>query len=272
MISRGLAAALLTCGVSAAAPAYAALSTADDRIGVSLDGASLTGTNGGGGASLSWLHNFDADSLAGVAAEHQVLGNAHWTVGSLNGSLVFGPAEQRYGIYAEAHEGAGDDGAHPFHYAIEAVGVTGTYFHRLTALLEDRQIDVEATHGNLPKLGISYLWGPHLMTSLSYASSVTGNLGTHLAAARIDGYGPSANFFAGVALGQVAPTIILNFQSGLSIPGRQLHEGYVGLSKPMPRLRSELTLVADYQDLTGIKHATVTLNYIFHVGHGGAVR
>jgi hypothetical protein len=252
--------------------AHAEISTADDRIGVSVDGASLTGTGGGGGAALIWLHNFDANSLAGVAAEHQVLGNAHWTFGSVNGSWVLGPAEQRYGIYGEAHEGAGDDGASAFHYAIEAVGVTGTYFHRLSAQLEDRQIDVEATHGNLPKAGISYLWGPHLLTSISYASSVSGNLGTHLAAARIDGYGSRANVFAGVAFGQVAPAIILNFQSGLSIPGRELHEGYVGVSKPMPHLRSELTLVADYQDLSGIKHATVTLNYVVHVGHNGAGR
>ena len=272
MISRGLFAAFTTCLLWVPWSAHAAISTADDRIGVSVNGATLTGTSGGGGASLSWLHNFDADSLAGVAAEHQVLGNAHWTVGSLNGSLVVGPAEQRYGVYVEAHEGAGDDGARAFHYAIEALGMTGTFFHRLTAQLEDRQIDVEATHGNLPKAGLSYLWGPHLLTSISYAHSVTGNLGTHLAAARIDGYGSSANLFAGVAFGQAAPTIILNFQSGLAIPGRQLHEGYIGVSKPMPRLRSELTLVADYQDLSGIKHTTVTLNYIFHVGHAGAVR
>lgn len=266
-----LAVACMMCGLWIPWQVRGAASTSDDRIGVSLDGASLTGTNGGGGGSLTWLHNFDADSLAGVAAEHQVLGNAHWTVGSLNGSMVMGPAEQRYGIYAEAHEGAGDDGARAFHYAIEAAGVTGTFFHRLTAQLEDKQIDVEATHGNLPKAGLSYLWGPHVMTSVSYASSVNGNLGTHLAAARIDAYGRAANFFAGVAVGQASPTIILNFQSG-SVPGEQLHEGYVGASKPIARLRGELTLIADYQDLSGLKHATVTLNYVFHVGHGGAPR
>jgi hypothetical protein len=272
MIYRGFRAAFFVSGLSVPYLAHGEVSTADDRIAVSVDGASLTGTSGGGGAAVSWLHNFDADMLAGVGAEHQVLGNAHWTFGSVNGSLLLGPAEQRYGVYGEAHEGAGDDGAHAFHYAIEAVGVTGTYFHKLTAQLEDRQIDVEATHGNLPKASVSYLWGPHLLTSVSYSYSVTGNLGTRLTAARIDGYGPSANLFAGVAFGQAAPAIILNFQSGLAIPGRELHEGYVGVTKPMPRLRSELTFVADYQDLSGIKHATVTLNYIFHVGHSGAAR
>ena len=34
----------------------------------------------------------------------------------------------------------------------------------------------------------------------------------------------------------------------------------------------ELTLVADYQDLSGSKRATLTLNYIFHVGHRNAAQ
>jgi hypothetical protein len=251
--------------------ARGAVSTADDRIAVSADGATLTGTDGGGGGSLGWLHNFDADSLAGVAAEHQSLGVARWNFGSLNGSLTRGPENQRYSLYAEAHEGAGDDGARAFHYRIEGVGVVGTYFHKLSVQIEDKQIDVEGVRGNLPKVGVSDLWNPHLQTQAGYSYSVSGNLGTHLASARIDEYNAAVNLFAGVAFGQASPTIILGFVSG-SVPARQLHEGYVGASKPLPRLRSEITLVADYQNLSGIKHATMTLNYIFHVGHSGGTR
>jgi hypothetical protein len=251
--------------------AQAAISTADDRIAVSADGATLTGTSGGGGGSLGWLHNFNADSLAGVSAEHQALGVAHWTFGSLNGSLTRGSAEQRYTLYGEAHEGTGNDGVRGFHYAIEAAGVVGTYSHRLSVQLEDKQINVEATHGNLPKIGVAYLWNPHLQIQASYSYSVSGNLGTHLAGFRIDSYNPAVDLLAGVAFGQAAPAIILTFTSG-SVPARQLHEIYAGLSKPFPRLRSELTLVADYQNLSGIKHATLTLNYIFHVGHAGTAR
>jgi len=254
---------LLTCPLAPCA-AFGESSTADDRIAVSADGSTLTGTNGGGGASVGWLHNFDADTLAGVAAEHQVLSVSHWTFGSLNGSVTLGQGDERYSIYGEVHEGAGDDGPHAFKYSIEAVGVIGTFFHRLSTQLEDKQIDVETTHGNLPKLGLSYLWGPHLLTSVSYSYSVNGNLGTRLTSARIDAYGSSVNFLAGTAFGQASPSI-LGF--GFVLPPRHLKEGYAGLSKPLPRLRSEVTLVADYQDLSGSKRTTVTLNYIFHVGH-----
>jgi hypothetical protein len=241
-------------------------SSTDDRIAVSVDGGTLTGTDGGGGASLGWLHNFDADLLAGVAVEHQVLADAHWTFGSVNGATTLGPDNQRYSVYGEAHEGAGDDGPHAFHYSIEAAGVVGTYFHRFSVQFEDRQIDVETTRGNLPKVALSYLWGPHILTSASYSYSVTGNLGTHLTAARIDEYNANVNFLAGVAFGQASPTILgIDFV----LPPRTLHEGYVGLSKPFPHSRSDLTLVADYQDLSGSKRFTLTLSYVFHVGHTG---
>ena len=240
-----------------------AADTSDDRIAVSADGSTLTGTDGGWGASLGWLHNFDANTLAGVAVEHQTLSVAHWTFGSLNGALTVGPDGQRYTVYGDVHEGDGDDGPHSFHYGIEALGVVGTYFRQLSVQVEDKQIDVESTHGNLPKLGLSYLWNPHLLTSVSYAYSVDGNLGTRLTSVRIDTYGPNVNFLAGAAYGPAAAAVL---GIDLTIPARRLKEGYVGAAKPLPHLRSEVTLVADYQDLSGSKRATLTLNYVFHVG------
>jgi hypothetical protein len=241
----------------------------DDRIALSANGESLTGTNGGGGGSLAWLHDFDANSLAFVAVEHQGIANSQWTFGSILGSLSRTWSGARYSVYAEAHEGAGAEGTRRFHYQIEAVGMTGTFFNRLTAQLEDRQIDVQPTHGNLPKLALSYVWSPHVLTTASFSSSVSGNLGTHLGGARIDYYGSALNFLAGVAYGQASP-VVLNIDIGLVVPGARLKEGFVGLSKPFPRARSELTLVGDYLDLSGSRRATLTLSYIFHVGAGGA--
>ena len=256
--------------------AMAESSTADDRIAVSADGSTLSGTNGGGGASLGWLHNFDTDSLAGLAVEHQVLSTAHWTFGSVNGSLTRGPDDQRYSVYGDVHEGTGDDGPRSFRYAIESVGVIGTYSHRLSAQLEDREINVDNVHGNLPKAGLSYLWGPHVQTAASYSYSVSGNLGTRLTAVRIDEYNATVNLLAGGAFGQASPIVLgigpVPNQLVELAPGHRLTEGYVGMSKPLPHLRSEVTFVADYQDVSGTKRFTLTLSYIFHVGHTGTAR
>jgi hypothetical protein len=251
----------------ASTPDVPAVSTADDRIALSLNGSTLPRTNGGGGGSVGWLHNFDADTLAGAAAEHQVISASHWTFGSINGALTRGSGDDRYSLYGEAHEGAGDDGPHPFKYSIVALGMIGTYFHRFSAQLEDRQIEVEKTHGNLPKIGVSYLWNPHVYTTVSYIHSVSGDLGTALTSGRIDLYGPRLNYLAGISFGQASPAIV---GTGFHVPGGgTLKEAYVGATKTFPHLRGDLSLVADYQDLSGSARFALTLNYIFHVGHNG---
>ena len=266
----GLAiAAVVVCRLAPSTAAAADSTPApvsDDRIVLSVNGSTLPGTNGGGGGSVGWLHNFDAATLAGVAVEHQGLSGAQWTFGSVNGSLTRDLGDARYSFYAEAHEGAGDDGPRAFKYSVVAAGIIGTYFHRLSVQLEDRQFDVETTHGNLPKLGLSYLVNPHVLAAVAYADSVSGNLGTHLTSARVDVYTSKANFLAGGAFGQVSPTVLgLEFV----VPGKSLREGYVGVSKPLPHRRGDLTLVVDYQDLSGSNRVAVTLNYIFHIGHHG---
>jgi hypothetical protein len=282
----------ITLAVAAAAAAvlvptravHAAASTVDDRIAISANGESLTGTSGGGGGSLAWLHNFNADALAGVGVEHQALANAHWTFGSLNGSYTFGPGDQRYSVYGEAHEGGGNSGARSIHYHVETLGVVGTYFHRLSVLLEDREINIDTVSGNLPKLGVTFLWTPHFQTSLSYSYSAGGNLGTRLASGRFDIYQPAVNFLGGFSLGQATaavlsyvPTSVCSNPSipgcSTNVPGTRVKEGYVGATLPLPRARSELSLIVDYQDLSSrlvsSKRVQGTLNYIFHIGHHG---
>jgi hypothetical protein len=235
----------------------------DDRIVASLDGAKDSQTQGNGaGASAAWLHNFDANSLVGVGLEHQSLSGAQWTFGSVSGSMSRGSGDMRYGVYADVHEGGGVDGPNAFHYSIVDCGVTGTYRHRFSLQLESRQIDVETTHGNLPKVALSYVLVPHLLASVSYAYSVGGNLGTRLATARIQWDGAQVNPLAGVAFGRAAPAA-LNLQTGMAQPNT-LKEGYVGLSFPQPR--GELTVLLDYLDLAGGERAMLTVIYLLRLG------
>jgi hypothetical protein len=230
------------------------------------------------------LHNFDADTLVGVAAEYQALSVSHWAFASLNGAMTRGPGNQRYTFYGEAHEGAGRDGPHAFKYRVEALGVTGTYFHRLSATVEDKQVNVETTNGNLPKLQLAYLWNPKIQTTVAYQHSFGGNLGTRLTTARIDVYASQVSFLAGAALGQASPALI---GQALTLGPHDLREGYVGVVRSFPKLRGDLTFTVDYQRLSGgggkfvnaggetVIEATVsqrwtgTLSYIFHIGHHG---
>ncbi len=286
-VRRNRSVAIAAAAAAALAPVsclHAAPSTVDDRIALSANGSSLTGTGGGGGASAGWLHNFDADTLMGVAAEYQALSVSHWAFASLSGALTRGPGDRRYTLYGDAHEGAGRDGPHAFKYRIETLGVTGTYFHQFSATLEDKQVNVETTHGNLPKLQLAYLWNPRIQTTVAYQYSFGGNLGTRLTTARVDLYAPQVSFFAGGAIGQASPAVL---GINLTLGPRNLREGYVGATKSFPGLRSDLTFIVDYQRLSGgqgqvgesgsgvfipasvSERWTGTLNYIFHIGHHG---
>jgi hypothetical protein len=279
------AVALVPWTVSHAVP-----STSDDRIALSGNGTTETNTGGGGGGSAGWLHNFDADTLFGLAAEHEKLDVSHWNFGTLSGAVTRGAGDARYTLYGDARAGSGRDGGKYFKYLLGTLGVTGTYFHRLSVTLEDKQFDIETTHGNLPKLQAAYLWNPHLQTTLSYAYSFGGNLGTRLTTARVDGYFKPLNIFAGGAIGQASPSVL---GQGFTAPPEHLKEGYVGATKTIPQWRSDLTLIVDYQHLSGGTGTTTivdpftglpvtttflirssqrwtgTLNYIFHIGHHG---
>jgi hypothetical protein len=261
-----MAASIFTAGVHACALAgsAAAADTPTSRIAASVDGTAETGTNGGGGGSLAWLLNFAPSNVVSVGVEHQALANAHWTFGSLSGTAAAGPDAQRYNFYGEVHEGAGHDGLRAFDYHIEAAGVFATFDHRFTAQLEDRRIDAENVHGNLPKAGVSYLWGTYLSAAVSYQYSGSGNLGTRIWSVRVDHFAPAVNLLAGASYGPTLPQIF-DLPSGTVSQVRLLREGFVGVAKPFPSLRSEFTLVADFVDLSGIKKETVTLNYIYHV-------
>lgn len=269
MRARAAALWLLLAGTVGADVAGAADDPTDDRLAFSANGSRLSGDHGGGGASAGWLHNFTPATLTDAEVEYEQLANAHWTFGSLSASSGFGSAGDRLNLYAEAHQGAGDIGTRRFGYSVEAAGAVQSIGPRFSLQLEDRQFDIGSAHGNLPKLGASLAWSPQLLTTLAYAYTVGGNLGTKLLSVRIDKYSARVNWLAGGAFGPASPAV-LNLETGFVQPGKRLNEGFVGLSMPMSH--GKLTLVADYQDLAGTRRAILTLSYLLDLRTGGQAR
>ena len=234
------------------------LPAGDDRLIVSANGSTLTGGSGGGGGAVTWLHGFNANTFAGVGAEHQAISDSHWTLGSVMGSVTFGASSgPRTTFSGEAHEGSGDIAGKNFDYSLVVLGASQTLTKDLSVQLEDRQIDIDTTHGNLPKVGLTYAWTRRFQTSVAYADTVSGNLGTELFSARVDYFGKRAGFLAGGATGRGAPAVV-NLQTGtIEQPALRLREVFVGASKPIAR--ANLQLIVDYLDLAGNKRTTVTL-------------
>jgi hypothetical protein len=236
--------------------------SADDRVLVSGNVTSLTGTDGGGSGSVGYLHDLSAASILGLGVEYDTIANSHWTFGTVSGSLTGGPAREKWAAYAEVHQGSGATGPTSFTYGVYALGGSETFAQKFTVQLETRQFEVGPTNGNLPKINLSYLFTPQYMLSAFYAKSVSGNLGTELYSARLDHYGHLLNWLIGAAGGQAAPAV-LNLQGATVIPAPQLHEGYVGISKRFENL--EVALLGDYQDLSGIHRVTTTLTFTYHL-------
>lgn len=247
---------------AATAPAPPAAPSPDSLV-ISANGSTLTDAAGGVGGSLTWLHDFSSGVL-GVGGEYQRLADTHWAFGSLTGSVSTGGPSAKWTFTGDAHYGTGDtstyQGLHHFDYQVGGLGVAGTFGGKLILQLEGRQYDIDTTHGTLPKAGLGFLWTPHLQTTVSYARSVTGNLGTELETARIDYYG-AVGWFLGAAAGHVAPPIV-NLYSGTTGPAPQLREGFLGLSKSFAR--SNWSIVGDYLKVAGEKRITLTLVCALH--------
>lgn len=242
-----------------------------DRIVLSATGSRLIDVDNGDGSggSLNWLHYFTPDALFGLGAEHQSIGDARWTFGSLRGSFSRGESASKFSLFGEMHRGAGDENERDFTYSVAVLGVSQSLGSKFSVQFEGRQIDIDTTHGNLPKLGLTYVWTPRLLTTVAYAQSVGGNLGTELTTARIDHYGKSFNWLLGGASGRADPAI-LNLQPGLRLPARDLKQGFVGVGKTFTR--GEVQLIGDYLDLGGSEKVTLTLNFTGYIGSRGRTR
>lgn len=252
--------------ISSPAQSVGAAPAVEDRLTFTADGATLTGGSGGGGASALWAHTFAPQDVLGAGAEYQQIANSHWTNGVLSGSLALGSGTPTVALYGEAHEGAGDIGTHGFDYSVVTVGLLYTATPWLTAQLEERRIDVDTSHGNLPKLGLSFRVAKPLLVSASYADTAGGNLGTRLASLRLDYSGPALTALAGAANGHAAPAV-LNLLGQIVQPAPKLMEYFAGVGHSFGH--ADWQLLADYQDIEGFKRTTITLLCTLHLDGRG---
>jgi hypothetical protein len=234
-----------------------------NRLILSASGVRLTDIDDGGGGSLNYLHYLTPDALVGVGAEHQFIADSEWTFGSLRGAYGFGAAERRTTVFGELHVGQGDEDGRDFDYGVAVLGLSQSLSSKFSVQLEARQIEVDRSHGNLPKLGLTYVWSPQWLTNISYAHSVGGNLGTELTSARIDRYGKRLNLFIGGATGSADP-VVLNLPPGAGPPVNDLNQGFAGVAKTFSR--GEVQLVGDYLESGDSERITVTLNFTAYFG------
>jgi hypothetical protein len=229
-----------------------------NRLIFSANGVRLVDVDDGGGGSLNYLHYLKPDALVGLGVEHQFIAESEWTFGSLRGAYGFGAPETKTTVYAELHAGRGDEDGRDFDYGVGVLGVSQSLSGKFSLQLETRQIEVDRSSGNLPKLGVTYVWSPRWATNVAYAKSVSGNLGTELTSGRVDYYGRALNVFLGGAAGSADP-VVLNLQPGIELPVSNLKQGFAGVGKTFSA--GEVQLVGDYLESGDSERITVLLNF-----------
>jgi hypothetical protein len=248
------AALLLGHGLTAAA--------AEDKLVLSGNGMTLSGDHGGGGGGATFLTQFDSGNLIGIGLEYQQIYNSHWSNGVFNGAFRLG-GSMKTTLYTEGHLGGGETAGEAFGYTNVDAGFISALTPWLSLQLEERYIDIEPSHGHLPKLGLTFRVAQALLASLSYAQSFGGNLDTKLGTARVDYVGAQFSWLAGGAYGPVAPRV-LNLIGQTVGPAKTLKEGFIGAGKTFGH--ADWQLLGDYQDLEGFKRTTITLNCTLHLG------
>jgi hypothetical protein len=265
------ASVVLSTALLAPAAAFAAdISEVADRL--TLSGAGLKQEAGdgtefdGGNGSIGWLHNFNSNTLLGVAANYQKVADAHWSYGTLNFSHGMGQASRRSTLYAEANQGSGEDNVHSYDYGVYTLGLYQNVTRQLSLQFEGKQVDVDTVSGNLAKVGVQYLWSPRFISAVGYQLSTGGGLGTRLISYRFDLSGKAMTFIVGGANGEASPVTI--DRPDVARPGTAYQEHYIGVSRAFSR--ADFTVLADYLNLGDNERYTLTLNCTIHLRRPGA--
>jgi len=238
-----------------------------DKLALSGSSSSFADTDDkGGGGSLSYLHYFTPDMLAGLGVDHTFVEQSKLTYGSVRAAWGRGQPASRFTLIGEYYDGEGDDNGRKFDYRVGVLGMSQSLTSKFSIQLETRQFDIDTTYGNLPKIGLTYVWSPRFMTNISYADSVSGNLGTELTSARFDIYGKRINIMLGGSTGKANPAVLV-LQPGVVLPPSYSNEYFLGFAKPFKR--AEVQLLGDLLEVSGSKKYTVTLSVIAYLGSRG---
>jgi hypothetical protein len=239
-----------------------------NRLTLTVSGSHQKDVDEGGGGSLNYLHYLTPNALFGVGAEHQFIGDdSTITFGSVRGSWGRGEPGSRTTLFGEALYGEGDDHGRTFDYEVYALGINQGLTTKISVDLEAREFDIDETTGTLPKLGVSYLWSPRLLTYIAYAKSFGGNLGTELTSGRLDYYGRHLTLRLGGAAGQASPAVLILGGGGaldFTKPATQSKQGYVGLGKTFKR--GEMLFLVDYLETGDAEKLTLTLSFTAFLG------
>ena len=224
-------------------PPVAAETRPSDSLIVAGQTDTISPGHGGGGGSLDWVHPSVNGTTLTAGVSSFSIGDSRWSLGRVGGAIR---PDERTILQGQA----------PFAYRLFNAGLsylasTATYIKA-----EDEYVDIGATHGHLLKTGAVFIPSTRLSADISYAHSLSGNLNSEFASARVDWQTEPARLLGGLAWGRSAPDL-LNIDVGSGNGDQAFREFFVGMAMPVSGV--ELTAVADFVNLDTGRRRTLTL-------------
>jgi len=234
-------------------PPVAADTHPSDSLIVAGQTDTISPGHGGGGGSLDWVHPSVNGTTLTAGASSFSIGDSRWSLGRVGGAIR---PDERTILQGQASLGSGRTAGSPFAYRLFNAGLsylasTATYIKA-----EDEYVDIGATHGHLLKTGAVFIPSTRLSADISYAHSLSGNLNSEFASARVDWQTEPARLLGGLAWGRSAPDL-LNIDVGSGNGDQAFREFFVGMAIPVSGV--ELTAVADFVNLDTGRRRTLTL-------------
>ena len=243
-----------------ARPSVAADTRPSDSLIVAGQVDTISSGHGGGGGSLDWVRaNVNGTTLtAGVSSFS--ISDSHWSFGRVGGAIRL---DERTIVQGQASLGSGRTADAPFAYRLFNAGLSYAAFPTIYVKAEDQYVDIGATHGHLLKAGALFVPSTRLSADISYARSLSGNLNSELAAARVDWQTEPARLLGGLAWGRSVPDL-LNIDVGTGSGDQAFREFFVGMAIPVSGV--ELMVVADFVNLDTGRKRTLTLSLKITLG------
>jgi hypothetical protein len=243
-----------------ARPSVAADARPSDSLIVTGQVDTISSGHGGGGGSLDWVRaNVNGTTLTAGASSFS-MSDSHWSFGRAGGASHL---DERTIVQGQASLGSGRTAGAPFAYRLFNAGLSYAASSTIYVKAEDQYVDIGATHGHLLKAGALFIPSTRVSADFSYAHSLSGNLNSEFAGARVDWQTEPARLLGGLAWGRSAPDL-LNIDVGSGNGDHAFREFFVGMAIPVSGL--ELMAVADFVNLDTGRKRTLTLSLKIPLG------
>ena len=258
--------ALTAATVSVAAPPEGDSSAAssDNSILVAASADRFSSGDLGLNASLDWIHHFA--SRTGVQRTHTLgaavysAGDSRWSFAKLGAAY---PLIDYLTVQGQASVGGGKTAGQGFGYQVYDSSVSAKADPRAYFRLGHQFYQIAGSRSHLLKPGLVLVPTHQVQADLTYARSVSGNIGSRFFSGRIDFSTRTIDWLGGFSSGDSTPEN-LNLEIGSTPRTQRFRDVFMGASFRLPQ--SVLTVMADFLDTQPGNRSRLTIAWKVPIG------